>query len=137
VKFTVITFPHCLDTDTGTAAGPKALLQAGLTDRLREHGHDVAGPFHVKSTPDEEAAYGSWNKIGLANAQLARLVSEAATAHAFPLLLESNCYAAISALAGLQKSPGGIVRLLKEEHENSAPRTFSSDRDRRAPHVHS
>ena len=28
------------------------------------------------------------------------------TAHAFPLLLESNCYAAIGALAGLQQSAG-------------------------------
>jgi arginase len=106
MKFAVVTFPYSMDTDAGTAAGPKALLQAGLADWLREHGHDVAGPFHVKITPDEEAAYGAWNKIGLANAHLARLVLEAAAAHAFPLLLESNCYGAIGALAGLQKSAG-------------------------------
>ena len=31
----------------------------------------------------------------------------------------------------------GVVTLLIEEHENSAPRTFSSDRDCLAPHVHS
>jgi Transposase IS116/IS110/IS902 family len=31
----------------------------------------------------------------------------------------------------------GIVTSLKEEHENSASRIFSSDRDRLAPHVHS
>jgi arginase len=42
----------------------------------------------------------------LANAHLAQLVSDAVTAHAFPLLLESNCYAAIGALAGLQMSAG-------------------------------
>jgi arginase len=64
----------------------------------------VASPFHVKLTPDEEAAYGAWNKIGFANAHLARLVSEAVKEQAFPLLLESNCYGAIGALAGLQMS---------------------------------
>jgi hypothetical protein len=31
----------------------------------------------------------------------------------------------------------GVVTLLKGEHENSAPRTFSSDRDCLAPHLHS
>jgi arginase len=106
MKFAVITFPYSLDTDKGTAAGPKALLQARLADWLREQGHDVTGPFHVQLTPDEEAAYGAWNKIGLANAHHARPVSEAAKAQAFPLLLESNCYGAIGALAGLQVSAG-------------------------------
>ena len=64
------------------------------TFRPLEQGHDVAGPFHVKLTPNEEMAYGAWNQIGFANAHLARLVSEAAEAQAFPLLLESNCYTA-------------------------------------------
>jgi len=106
MKFAVITLPYSMDTDAGTAAGPKALLQAGLADWLREHGHDLAGPFHVQLTPDEEGAYGAWNKIGLANAHFARLVSDAAESQAFPLLLESNCYGAIGALAGLQKFAG-------------------------------
>jgi len=30
----------------------------------------------------------------------------------------------------------GIVTLLKEEHENSTPRTFSSDSNCLAPHIH-
>jgi arginase len=106
MKFAVITLPYSVDTHEGAAAGPDALLQAGLTEWLREQGHDVVGPVHVKLTPGEEAAYGAWNKIGFANAHLARLVSEAAKAQAFPLLLESNCYGAIGALAGLQGSAG-------------------------------
>jgi hypothetical protein len=99
MKFAIITLPYSADTHKGGA-----LLQAGLADWLREQGHGVAGPFHVKLTPDEEAAYGAWNKIGFANAHLARLVSEAVKEQAFPLLLESNCYGAIGALAGLQAS---------------------------------
>jgi hypothetical protein len=49
-------FPYSMDTDAGTAAGPQALLQAGLTDWLREQGHGGAGPFQVQLTLDEEAA---------------------------------------------------------------------------------
>jgi arginase family enzyme len=82
MKFAVITLPYST-TDAGTAAGPKALLQAGLADWLRAQGHAVAGPFHLQLIPEEAAAYGAWNQIGLANAHLARLVSDAVTAHAF------------------------------------------------------
>jgi arginase len=105
MKFAVITLPYSADgLDKGTEAGPDALLQAGLADWLYEQGHDVVGPFHVKLTPGEQMAYGAWNKIGFANAHLARLVSEVVQAQAFPLVLESNCYGAIGALAGLQMS---------------------------------
>jgi hypothetical protein len=33
--------------------------------------------------------------------------------------------------------PSGVVTSLKEEHENSASRIFSNDRDCLAPHIHS
>jgi Arginase/agmatinase/formimionoglutamate hydrolase, arginase family len=105
MKFAVITLPYSVDGwDKGTEAGPEALLQAGLIDWLHEQGHDVAGPYHVELTAEEQTAYGAWNKIGLANAHLARLVSEATQAQAFPLILESNCYGAVGVLAGLQMS---------------------------------
>jgi arginase len=104
MKFVVITFPYNVDTDRGTAAGPDALLQAGLAKWLRDQGHDVAGPFRVELAANEQAAYGAWNKIGFANAHLARIVCESAQAKTFPLILQSNCYAAIGALGGLQMS---------------------------------
>jgi arginase len=105
MKFAVITLPYSVyGWDKGTEAGPDALLQAGLADWLHEQGHDVIGPFHAKLTPNEQTAYGAWNKIGFANAHLARLVAEVVQAQAFPLVLESNCYGAIGALAGLQMS---------------------------------
>ena len=77
MKFAVITFAQSTDTDKGTAAGPEALLRAGLADWLRED-HEVSGPFHAGLSQAQESAYGSWNKVGLANAQLARLALDAA-----------------------------------------------------------
>jgi phosphoribosylamine-glycine ligase len=47
MKIAVITFAQSTDTDKGTAAGPEALLTAGLADWLREEGHGVSGPFHA------------------------------------------------------------------------------------------
>jgi arginase len=104
MKLAIIAFPWSGNTDQGTAAGPDAVLQAGLASWLRDQGHGVAGPFRVQLTAQEQAAYGAWNKIGLASAHLASLISDATREKAFPLILESNCYAAIGALAGLQMS---------------------------------
>ncbi len=106
MKFTLITFRYSVDGDLGSTGGPDALLRAGLAEWLREEGHDVAALLHVKLSPSEENAYGSWNRIGLANGSLAKLVQETTKARAFPLLLASNCYAAPGALAGLQISQG-------------------------------
>jgi arginase len=111
MQLAVIAFRHSVDAHKGADAGPDALLQAGLTDGLCEEGHKVIGPFHVELTADEEAAYGAWNRIGFANARLAESISEAMREQAFPLLLESNCYAAIGALAGLRKSANSPLRL--------------------------
>jgi arginase len=111
MKFAVITLPYSVHSDTGTAGGPGALLQAGLADWLHEQGYDVVGPLHVKLSPNELVAYGAWNRIGFANAHLARLIFDATQAQAFPLLLESNCYSAVGALAGLQMSASPYPRL--------------------------
>ncbi|MBO0734539.1 MAG: arginase family protein [Methylocapsa sp.] len=110
MKLALIAFPFATDTDQGTAAGPAALLRAGLPAWARDKGYDIAGPFCVELTQEQQAAYGSWNKIAFANAHLARLVAEAARTGAFPLILQSNCYAAIGVLAGLQISSGARPR---------------------------
>jgi arginase len=104
VKFALITFRYSVDTHIGATAGPDALLNSGLADLLRDEGHEILGPLHTELTAEEKMAYGAWNRIGLANAQLARLVFQAIRNQAFPLVLESNCYAALGVLAGLQSS---------------------------------
>jgi arginase len=112
MKFALITFRYSVDTHIGATAGPDALLDAGLAKMLRNEGHEIQGPVHTELSADEEMAYGAWNRIGLANARLAPLVSQAIATQAFPLVLESNCYAALGVLAGLQASANKVpVRL--------------------------
>jgi hypothetical protein len=43
----------------------------------------------------------------------------------------------VSAACCIDFKTAGVVTLLKEEHENSASRIFSNDRDCLVPHVHS
>ncbi len=111
MRFAAITFRYATDADKGSAAGPDALLEAGLISWLEEAGHEIVGPLHVELSSEEEAAYGSWNKIGFANARLAQLIFDATKAQVFPILFESNCYAATGALAGLLKSGVSAPRL--------------------------
>lgn len=85
MQLALITFRYSADPHSGDAAGPDALLRAGLADRLRGDGHEILGPLHTELTADEQTAYGAWNRIGLANARLAPLVSRAIAAGAFPL----------------------------------------------------
>ncbi|HET6376905.1 MAG TPA: arginase family protein [Methylocella sp.] len=104
MQIALIAFEHCTDSDHGTAAGPEALLRAGLAARLRALGHSAAAPKRVTLATGEEEAYGAWNRIGLANGHLARLVADALRANSFPLVLQSNCYAAAGVLAGLLRT---------------------------------
>jgi len=107
MRIALITLPYHVDGwDQGTEKGPEALLRAGLVARLKGLGHTVSGPFPVELSAGEQESYGDWNRIALANARLARLVATARQQRQFPLLLESNCYAAIGALAGLQAGTG-------------------------------
>jgi len=104
VKFALITFRYSVDAHIGATDGPDALLNSGLADLLRDEGHELLGTLHTELGAEEELAYGAWNRIGLANARLARLVSQAIKDQAFPLVLETNCYAALGVLAGLQSA---------------------------------
>ncbi|MCI0466584.1 MAG: arginase family protein [Beijerinckiaceae bacterium] len=104
MKFAAILFPYSTDMDRGAAGGPDALLGAGLAEWLRQQGHAMLGPFRAALNPAGEASYGAWNKIGLANGALALLTAQAIRQEAFPLILQSNCYAAPGVLAGLQRA---------------------------------
>ncbi len=81
--------------------GP-AVMERGLTDRLRGLGCDVAQTSTVELTPDEDRQYGAWHKTALESRHIGRLVSQAGDSDLVIGLL-TNCSDLLGMLAGLQR----------------------------------
>jgi arginase len=87
-------------------AGPEALLDAGLQQALRDHGHRV----HVKIA---ELPGDTWHAEIQTGFELMRMLSgavrEARESNRFPIVLAGNCNTAIGTLAGLGADSTGVV----------------------------
>ncbi|MBZ5497433.1 MAG: arginase family protein [Acidobacteriia bacterium] len=92
--------------------GPDALERAGLAEMLAGLGCDVAPPRNARLTAEQEKEYGAWQRMGLANGHLGRIVADSLKEGRFPVGLLANCNGLMGMLAGLQHS-GPTTRPLK------------------------
>jgi arginase len=83
---------------------PDYLESGGLGKVVEEQGWRLRPVSTVVLAPEERKAYGEWNRLGLANGQLARMVAAEVKAGAFPIGLLANCSALMGMLGGLQRS---------------------------------
>jgi arginase len=83
---------------------PDYLEQGGLQKLLERQGVRVKPVSNVALTPEEQKAYGEWNRLGLANGQLARIVAADRREGYVPVGLLANCSALMGMLGGLQRS---------------------------------
>jgi arginase len=81
---------------------PDYLEKGGIAKQLEEQGWRVRPVATVALTPEEQKAYGEWNRLGLANGQLARIVATELKEGRFPVGLLANCSALMGMLGGLQ-----------------------------------
>jgi len=86
------------------SGGPEYLDQGGLHKLLEDRGCPAKPALTVALTVDEEKAYGSWNRLALANGDLAKLVAAERRSGYFPVGLLANCSSLAGMLAGLQHS---------------------------------
>ena len=86
------------------SGGPEYLEQGALHKLLEERGCLAKAALTVALTADEEKAYGSWNRLALANGDLAILVSAERRGGSFPIGLLANCSSLAGMLSGLQHS---------------------------------
>jgi arginase len=94
------------DHDEGLGQGPGALLRAGLLDRVRALGHELADPVEAH-LPDTERDRGSIAvNIGRLGANTATHVAAARRAGHGVLVLAGDDTAAIGVMAGLQQADG-------------------------------
>jgi hypothetical protein len=54
---------------------PDYLAKGGLRKLLDQHGWRVRSTSTAALTPEEQKAYGEWNRLGLANGHLAQIVA--------------------------------------------------------------
>ncbi len=83
---------------------PDYLEQGGIQGLLEQQGCRVKPVSTVALTPEEQKAYGEWNRLGLANEHLARIVAADRKEGSLPVGLLANCSALMGMLGGLQRS---------------------------------
>jgi arginase len=86
------------------SGGADYLEQGGIQKLLEERGIRLKGTSAVKLPAKEEEAYGSWNRLALANGELARLISDERRSGSLPVGLLANCSSILGMLSGLQHS---------------------------------
>ena len=81
---------------------PDYLEKGSLAKQLADLGWRVRPVSTVALTPEEQKAYGEWNRLGLANGHLAQIVAADLKDGRFPVGLLANCSALMGMLGGLQ-----------------------------------
>ena len=86
-------------------------LRPEVAAALRSLGIDVSATEEVRLSDEEASRYGVWQRIGIADGHLGRLVGPMARDGTFVLGLLGNCISSWGMLAGLQHPvPGGRPR---------------------------
>jgi arginase len=86
------------------SGGPDYLEQGGIQKLLEERGLQAKLVPAVALSADAEKAYGSWNRLALANGELAKRVAEERHSGSLPVGLLANCSSILGMLSGLQHS---------------------------------
>ncbi len=83
---------------------PDYLERGGIGKALEARGCRLKPTSTVVLSSEEQKAYGEWNRLGLANGQLARIVAADRREGFLPVGLLANCSALMGMLGGLQRS---------------------------------
>jgi arginase len=86
------------------SGGPDYLEQGGIQKLLDAQGFQTKLASPVALSADEEKAYGSWNRLALAEGQLAKEIADERRNGYLPVGLLANCSSILGMLSGLQHS---------------------------------
>jgi hypothetical protein len=80
VRVALVKMPYVGERNTAErSGGPDYLEQGGIQALLEGRGCRTRPTSTVALTADEQKAYGEWNRLGLANGDLATIVADAPT----------------------------------------------------------
>jgi arginase family enzyme len=105
VRVALVKMPYVGERNVpDVSRGPDYLEQGGIQKLLEEQGVQTKAASNAALTPDEDKAYGSWNKLALASGDLSKIVSEERRSGYLPVGLLANCNGILGMLSGLQHS---------------------------------
>jgi arginase len=105
VRVALVKMPYVGERNVpDVSRGPDYLEQGGIQKLLEEQGVQTKPVSNAALTPDEDKAYGSWNKLALASGDLSKIVSEERRSGYLPVGLLANCNGILGMLSGLQHS---------------------------------
>jgi arginase len=131
MRIDLVTVPYRYDErETGLGAGPGALVDAGVVDRLASIGHDVRGPNAAILADENRDEQHVTVNIGRLGASTAALVSAARLDGAGALVLAGDDTASVGVMSGLQQSDGpgaqiGVVWLDAHGDFNTPETSYS------------
>ena len=105
VQVALVKMPYVGERNTAEiSGGPEYLEQGGIQKMLAQAGARVKVDSAIKLSAEEDKAYGSWNRLALANGDLAKTVAEERRNGNLPVGLLANCSSILGMLSGLQHS---------------------------------
>lgn len=105
VRVALVKMPYVGERNVAELSrGPDYLEQGGIQKLLEERGVQTKSVPTVALTAEEEKAYGAWNRLALANGDLAKLVADERRSGYLPVGLLANCSSLSGMLSGLQHS---------------------------------
>lgn len=112
VRVALIKMPYVGERNVAEISrGPQYLEEGGILDLLQERSAHTRFAPTVALSADEDKAYGSWNRLALANGNLAKILADERRNGNFPVGLLANCSSILGMLSGLQHSGPGAKPL--------------------------
>jgi len=113
VNVALLKMPYVGERNTAELSpAPDRIVAGGLAAALEAIGARVKPVAAAKLSVEQEKAYGAWNRLALANGQLADLVSASVREGDLAVGLLANCSSLLGMLGGVQRS-GATSRPLR------------------------
>jgi arginase len=103
VRVTVLRMPYVGERNVAELSpGPDALLSGGLLAEFDRAGAEATSAGAVRLSPEQERQYGAWERLALANGNLADAVGAAVREGRLAVGLLANCSSLLGMLGGVQ-----------------------------------
>ncbi len=103
VRVTIVRMPYVGERNTAELSpAPDALVTGGLLPELERAGAEVSNPAPIRLSSQQERQYGPWERLALANGNMADTVASQVREGRLVVGLLANCSSLLGMLGGVQ-----------------------------------